>query len=186
MIVDSQMALFFMPGVIQRNARRLLLVRIASRPAVVRGPVLSPPCSRQRPFRAWSLPRSHTAGARHGRPLRVRAPQRGRSARFIRGCLLRSLKAISYFQAITRAHDARAFFRGRFSGPAGWRRTQKLADHLAHEWVDSILSEARQVKRATLRKALWETHVPVMQHIPENEYRRLQEEWQKQAKAMGV
>jgi hypothetical protein len=24
---------------------------------------------------------------------------------FIRGCLLRSLKAISYFQAITRAHD---------------------------------------------------------------------------------
>jgi hypothetical protein len=76
-------------------------------------PVLSPPCSLQRPFRAWSLPRSHTAGARHGRPLRVRAPQRGRSARFIRGCLLRSLKAISYFQAITRAHDARAFFKGR-------------------------------------------------------------------------
>jgi hypothetical protein len=51
--------------------------------------------------------------ARHGRPLRVRAPQRGRSARFIRGCLLRSLEAISYFQAITRAHYARAFFRGR-------------------------------------------------------------------------
>jgi hypothetical protein len=33
-----------------------------------------------------------------------------RSARFTRGCLLRSLKAISYFQAITRARDARAFF----------------------------------------------------------------------------
>jgi hypothetical protein len=43
---------------------------MASRPAVVLGSVLSPPCSRQRPFRAWSLPRSHTAGARHGRPLR--------------------------------------------------------------------------------------------------------------------
>jgi len=44
-------------------------------------------------------------------------PQRGRSARFIRGCLLRSLKAISYFQAITRAHDARAFFRGAANYP---------------------------------------------------------------------
>jgi hypothetical protein len=43
-------------------------------------------------------------------PALSRKARRGRSARFIRGCLLRSLKAISYFQAITRAHDARAFF----------------------------------------------------------------------------
>ena len=67
-----------------------------------------------------------------------------------------------------------------------WDGNVQAATEDPHEWVDSILSEARQVKRATLRKALWETHVPVMQHIPENEYRRLQEEWQKQAKAMGV
>ena len=104
---------------LSRKARLRLLSLMASRPTLVLGPVLSPPCSRQRPFRAWSLPRSHTAGARHGRPLRVRAPQRGRSARFIRGCLLRSLKAISYFQAITRAHDARAFFYGPLNRAVG-------------------------------------------------------------------
>jgi hypothetical protein len=106
---DTTTTRVYLPA-LSRNARRRLLARMASGPDLVRGPVLKPPCSLQRPFRAWSLPRFHTAGARHGRPLRVRAPQRGRSARFIRGCLLRSLKAISYFQAITRAHDARAFF----------------------------------------------------------------------------
>ena len=40
----------------------------------MRGPVLRPPCMRQR-----SLPR--IAGARQGQPARVRAPQRGASAR---------------------------------------------------------------------------------------------------------
>ena len=40
----------------------------------MRGPVLRPPCMRQR-----SLPRIE--GARQGHPARVRAPQRGASAR---------------------------------------------------------------------------------------------------------
>ena len=43
-------------------------------PSGVCGPVLRPPCMRQR-----SLPR--IAGARQGQPARVRAPQRGASAR---------------------------------------------------------------------------------------------------------
>ena len=43
--------------------------RIRARPSDVRGPVLSPPCSRQRQF--------FIAGDRHGVPARVRAPQRG-------------------------------------------------------------------------------------------------------------
>ena len=43
---------------------------LRSRPAGVRGPVLRPPCIRHRRF-----PR--TAGARHGRSWRVRAPHRG-------------------------------------------------------------------------------------------------------------
>jgi hypothetical protein len=95
-----------MPGVIQRGARTVVIA--------------------QRPFRAWSWLRSHTAGARHARPLRVRAPLRGRSARFIRGCLLRSLKAISYFQAITRTHDARAFLEAakRAQATRSWRSSR--------------------------------------------------------------
>src|SRR5262249_51444386 len=40
-----------------------------ARPSAVRGPVLRPPCSRQRPFRI--------AGCRQAPPQRVRAPQRG-------------------------------------------------------------------------------------------------------------
>ena len=40
----------------------LLLARMASRPDLVRGPVLSPPCSLQRPFLASSSSRSHAAG----------------------------------------------------------------------------------------------------------------------------
>ena len=40
-----------------------------ARPSAVRGPVDGPPCIRQRPF--------GIAGAQHGIPLRVRAPQRG-------------------------------------------------------------------------------------------------------------
>jgi hypothetical protein len=44
--------------------------RIRARPSGVRGPVLSPPCRRQRR-------RFFIAGDWHGLPLRVRAPQRG-------------------------------------------------------------------------------------------------------------
>ena len=78
-----------------REERRRLLSRMASRPDFVFGPVLKPPCNLQRPFRAWSLSRFHTAGARHGGPLRVRALQRGRSARFKRGSLARRLRTSS-------------------------------------------------------------------------------------------
>jgi hypothetical protein len=43
--------------------------RIRASPSAVLGPVLLPPCIRQRPF--------GIAGCRHGCPLRIRAPQRG-------------------------------------------------------------------------------------------------------------
>jgi len=46
------------------------------RPARVRGPVLSPPCIRQR--RRGSPSAGQTTGAAQGAPFRVRAPQRGR------------------------------------------------------------------------------------------------------------
>jgi hypothetical protein len=49
--------------------------RRRARPASVRGPVLRPPCIRQRVF-PWM------AGERQGQPARVRAPQRGESPRF--------------------------------------------------------------------------------------------------------
>jgi len=43
--------------------------RLQARPSAVRGPVLAPPCIRQRPF--------GIAGPRQAPPARVRAPQRG-------------------------------------------------------------------------------------------------------------
>jgi hypothetical protein len=46
-----------------------------SRPSGVRGSVLAPPCSRQRVYRPLVL--LHIAGARHGLPDLVLAPQRG-------------------------------------------------------------------------------------------------------------
>jgi hypothetical protein len=49
-------------------------------PAIVRGPVDSPPCNRHRPFRERSATSSQTDGASQGLPLRVRAPHLGRSA----------------------------------------------------------------------------------------------------------
>jgi hypothetical protein len=52
-----------------------------------------------------SLPERQPARPRPGQPWRIGGGS----------CLLRGLKAISYFQAITRAHDARAFFRGAYS-----------------------------------------------------------------------
>lgn len=54
-----------------------------ARPSSVRGPVLLPPCRRQRPLRM--------AGARQGQPVRrVRAPHRGARLGFPRGLPLRS------------------------------------------------------------------------------------------------
>jgi hypothetical protein len=50
-------------------------------PSGVLGPVERPPCSRHRPFLGASLVSSQTARAWHGVPLRVFAPQRGRSLR---------------------------------------------------------------------------------------------------------
>ena len=47
---------------------RVRAARSLAKPSGVRGPVLGPPCIRQRPF--------GIAGALHGRPARVRAPQR--------------------------------------------------------------------------------------------------------------
>jgi len=47
---------------------RVRAARSRAKPSAVRGPVLAPPCIRQRPL--------GMEGARHGVPLRVRAPQK--------------------------------------------------------------------------------------------------------------
>jgi hypothetical protein len=60
----------------------VLAALILARPSGVRGPVLAPPCMRQRPLLI--------AGAWQGQPVRVFAPQRGARFRLrhgpLRGC----------------------------------------------------------------------------------------------------
>lgn len=75
-------------GRAQASARLAALVarpfaapaRERARPSAVRGPVDSPPCKRHRPFSGAGSPGLHTAAARHARPSRHFAPQRGRSS----------------------------------------------------------------------------------------------------------
>ncbi len=57
----------------------LRLVKARRRPSIVRGPVDSPPCMRQRPLTGPFLFLFHTAGARQGVPFLVLAPHFGRS-----------------------------------------------------------------------------------------------------------
>ena len=60
-------------------AARCRASRILRFPSGVRGPVLRPPCIRQRPFLGASFSSSQTAGARQGSPSRRRAPHLGLS-----------------------------------------------------------------------------------------------------------
>ena len=59
--------------------RALAAAATRARPSGVRGPVESPPCIRHLAHAGRCRSESHTHGATHGLPARVRAPQRGRS-----------------------------------------------------------------------------------------------------------
>ena len=72
----------------------LRLVKARRRPSIVRGPVDSPPCMRQRPLTGPFLFLFHTAGARQGVPFLVLAPHLGRSCFGVTVCVCASSSAM--------------------------------------------------------------------------------------------
>ncbi len=97
----------------------MLLIRIASFPASVLGPVESPPCNLHRPFLALSNALLHTGGAWQSVPLRVFALQ---TPRAFLGVLQKEKSSffISFFKYFviclplkTIPHDARSRVLGR-------------------------------------------------------------------------